>query len=77
MKHKSVIVLKRKKKYGALMGPVFGIKDAKEAEDVDKISRRFTAILFICLYRQPRGHGLRWRMRERARRRFCGENSRR
>lgn len=77
MKRKTVIALRRKKKYGLLMGPSFGIKDVKEARDVDKISRKFTAILFICLYRQPRGHGLRWRMRERARRRFCGENSRR
>lgn len=67
MKHKSVIVLRRKKKYGALMGPFFGIKDVKEAEDVDKAASKFTAILFTCLYRQPRGHGLRWRMRERAR----------
>jgi len=71
MKHKSVIVLKRKKKYGTLMGPFFGIKDVKEAES------KFKAILFTCFYRQPRGHNLRWRMRERARRRFCGENSRR
>lgn len=67
MKHKSVIVLRRKKKYGALMGPFFGIKDVKEAEDVDKASMKFTAILFTCLYRQPGGHGRRWRMRERAR----------
>lgn len=67
MKHKSVIVLKRKKKYGALMSPFFGIKDVKEAEDVDKASMKFAAILFTCLYRQPGGHGLRWRMRERAR----------
>lgn len=77
MKHKSVIVLKRKKKYGALMSPFFGIKSAKEAEGVDKAASKFEAILFTCLYRKPGGHGLRWRMRERARRRFCGENSRR
>lgn len=76
MKHKSVIVLKRKK-YGALMGPFFGIRTLKEAEDVDKAASKFEAILFTCLYRKPRGHNLRWRMRERARRRFCGENSRR
>lgn len=67
MKHKSVIVLRRKNKYGALMGPFFGIRNLKEAEDVDKAASKFEAILFICLYRQPRGHGLRWRMRERAR----------
>lgn len=67
MKRKSVIVLKRKKKYGALMSPFFGIKSLKEAEDVDRASRRCTAILFTCLYRKPRGHGLRWRMRERER----------
>jgi hypothetical protein len=77
MKHKSVIALRRKKKYGLLMGPFFGIKSVKEAEDVDKAASKFTAILFIGLYRKPRGHNLRWRMRERARRRFCGENSRR
>lgn len=76
MKHKSVIVLKRKKKYGALMGPFFGIKSVKEAEDVDKAASKFEAILFTCLYRQPRGHGLRWRMRERARSRFCGGRNR-
>ena len=76
MKHKSVIVLKRKK-YGALMGPFFGIRTLKEAEDVDKAASKFEAILFTCLYRKPRGHNLRWRMRERVRRRFCGENSRR
>lgn len=29
MKHKSVIALKRKKKYGLLMGPFFGIGKAK------------------------------------------------
>lgn len=75
MKHKSVIVLKRKK-YGALMGPFFGIKSVKEAEDVDKAASKFEAILFTCLYRQPRGHGLRWRMRERARSRFCGGRNR-
>lgn len=67
MKHKSVIPMRRKKKYGALMGPFFGIKDVKEAEDVDKAASKFTAILFTCLYRKPRGHNLRWRMRERAR----------
>jgi len=67
MKHKSVIALRRKKKYGLLMGPFFGIKSLKEAEDVDKAASKFKAILFPCLYRQPRGHGLRWRMRERAR----------
>lgn len=33
MKRKTVIALRRKKKYGALMGPFFGIKDVKEAED--------------------------------------------
>nr|WP_308611760.1 hypothetical protein [uncultured Dialister sp.]DAP87081.1 MAG TPA: hypothetical protein [Caudoviricetes sp.] len=77
MKRKTVIALREKKKYGLLMGPFFGIKDVKEARDVDKISRKFTAILFIGLYRKPRGHNLRWRMRERARGRFCGENSRR
>lgn len=77
MKHKSVIALRRKKKYGLLMGPFFGIKSLKEAEDVDKAASKFKAILFTCFYRQPRGHNLRWRMRERARRRFCGENSRR
>lgn len=67
MKHKSVIALKRKKKYGLLMGPFFGIKPVKEAKNVDKAASKFKAILFTCLYRQPRGHGLRWRMRERAR----------
>lgn len=67
MKYKSVIVLRRKKKYGLLMGPFFGIKSVKEAEDVDKAASKFTAILFTCLYRKPRGHSLRWRMRERAR----------
>lgn len=67
MKHKSVIVLKRKKKYGALMSPFFGIKSINEAEDVDRAASKFGAILSICFYRQPRGHGLRWRMRERAR----------
>lgn len=67
MKHKSVIALRRKKEYGLLMGPFFGIKGLKEAEDVDKAASKFKAILFTCLYRQPRDHGLRWRMRERAR----------
>lgn len=68
MKHKSVIALRRKKKYGLLMGPFFGIKSVKEAGgDVDKAASKFTAILFIGLYRKPRGHNLRWRMRERAR----------
>lgn len=47
MKHKSVIVLKRKKKYGALMDPLFGIKSLKEAEDVDKAASKFKAILSI------------------------------
>lgn len=32
MKHKSVIALRRKKKYGLLMGPFFGIKSVKEKE---------------------------------------------
>lgn len=76
MKRKTVTALRRKKKFRILMGPFFGIKDVKEAEDVDKASMKFTAILFTCLYRQPGGHGLRWRMRERARRRFCGERNR-
>lgn len=67
MKHKSVIVLKRKKKYGALMSPFFGIKSLNEVEDADRAASKFEAIISICLYRQPRGHGLRWRMRERAR----------
>lgn len=49
------------------MGPFFGIKSVKEAEAVDKAASKFTAILFIGLYRKPRGHNLRWRMRERAR----------
>ncbi|UYJ15967.1 MAG: hypothetical protein OGM58_05805 [Veillonellaceae bacterium] len=31
MKRKTVIALRRKKKYRALMGPFFGIKDVKEA----------------------------------------------
>lgn len=34
MKHKSVIALRRKKKYGLLMGPFFGIKSLKEAMDL-------------------------------------------
>lgn len=53
MKHKSVIALRRKKKYGLLMGPFFGIKSVKEAEDVDKAASKFKAILFIGLYRKP------------------------
>lgn len=65
--NKRVKALRRKKKYGALMGPLFGIKSVKEAEDVDRAASKFEAIISICLYRQPRGHGLRWRMRERAR----------
>ncbi|WP_443658673.1 hypothetical protein [Dialister hominis] len=40
MKHKSVIVLKRKKKYGTLMGPFFGIKDVKEAERIREDKER-------------------------------------
>lgn len=67
MKHKSVIALRQKKKFGVLMGPFFGIKSLKEAEDVDRASRRCTAILCICTYRKPQRHNLRWRMRERAR----------
>nr|DAG10250.1 MAG TPA: hypothetical protein [Caudoviricetes sp.] len=59
MKRKTVIALRRKKKYRALMGPFFGIKDVKEAEDVNKAESKFTAILFIGLYRKPRGHNLR------------------
>lgn len=31
MKRKTVIALRRKKKYRTLMGPFFGIKDVKEA----------------------------------------------
>lgn len=71
MKHKSVIALRRKKKYGLLMGPFFGIKSVKEAEDVDKAASKFEAILFTCLYRQPSGHGLRWREAQRVRRKLC------
>ena len=50
-----------------IRGPFFGIKSLKEAEDVDRASRRCTAILCICTYRKPQRHNLRWRMRERAR----------
>ena len=67
MKHKSVIALRRKKKYGLLMGPFFGIKSVKEAEHVDKAASKFEAILFTSLYRKVPRHNLRWRMRERAR----------
>lgn len=67
MKRKKVMVLKRKKKFGIIMNPSFGIKDIKEAEDVDREASKFEAILFIGLYRKPRCHNLRWRMRERAR----------
>ena len=42
MKHKSVIALRRKEKYGLLMGPFFGIKSVKEAEDAGEGKEDFT-----------------------------------
>lgn len=71
MKHKSVIALRRKKKYGLLMGPFFGIKSVKEAEDVDKAASKFEAILFTSLYRKVPRHNLRWREAQRVRRKLC------
>lgn len=67
MKHRRMKLQEEKKKAGWVLSAC----RLKEVEEVLKSSGKVEEILFTCLYRQPSGHGLRWREAQRARRKLC------